>query len=155
LTPNALYVHASSLEQLAPQLRAYEGCAKAYLGTVEGANIIKLHRREPKISYLSYPKFMRDPHPQLSASLSVNLKTFRIKHRRYEESSNPPILHRKELFVTESFIGREKFARLTRAEEIAGLFDEAKMIGRKDNWDNLLKGKGLMLKGHRLIKHTI
>lgn len=152
LTPNALYVHVSALEELVPLLRAYEGCAKAYVGLVEGANIVKLHRREPKISYLSYPEFVRDPHPRLTASLSVNLQTFKIKQRRYSELSNPPVLHRKELFVTESFIDREKFARLTRSEEKAGLYEETTTIGRMDEWEEILRKKGAKLRGHRLIR---
>ncbi len=40
LLPNALYIHSSALERLEPLLRVYEGCARAYLGEVEGANII-------------------------------------------------------------------------------------------------------------------
>jgi DNA phosphorothioation-associated putative methyltransferase len=54
LTPSALYVHISALPQLPPVLRVYEGCARAYIGTVEGANLIKLHRGTPQVSYLSY-----------------------------------------------------------------------------------------------------
>jgi DNA phosphorothioation-associated putative methyltransferase len=98
VTPSALYVHSSALDELSPLLRTYEGCARSYLGLVEGANLIKLHRRKPKISYLSYPGFEKKPHPALAFSMSVNLQTFRIKTYHYESSDNPPILHRKELF---------------------------------------------------------
>ena len=45
LLPNALYVHRTALEALDPLLHVYEGCARAYLGEIEGANLIKLHRR--------------------------------------------------------------------------------------------------------------
>lgn len=44
LLPNALYVHRNALDSLEPLLRVYEGSARAYLGGVEGANLIKLHR---------------------------------------------------------------------------------------------------------------
>ena len=37
------------------------------------ANIIKLHRRKPKVSYLSYPDFDRKPHPALESSMLVIL----------------------------------------------------------------------------------
>ena len=57
LLPNALYVHRSALDRLEPLLRVYEGCARAYLGEMEGANIIKLHRFSGKVSYLFYPSF--------------------------------------------------------------------------------------------------
>ena len=65
LLPNALYVHRGALESLDPLLRVYEGCARAYLGEIEGANLIKLHRHSGKVSYLVYPDFETDPHPAL------------------------------------------------------------------------------------------
>ena len=45
LLPDDLYVHRSALDTLEPLLRVYEGCGRAYLGEVEGANLIKIHRR--------------------------------------------------------------------------------------------------------------
>ena len=99
LTPSALYVHESALDNVHPLLRLYEGCARGYIGRVDGANIIKLHTGEPKISYLSYPEFDSDPHPALAESLTVHLQTFRLRERDYRGRSNPPILHRKEAFL--------------------------------------------------------
>jgi DNA phosphorothioation-associated putative methyltransferase len=57
LLPNALYIHRSTLDRLSPLLRIYEGCARAWLGEIEDANIIKLHRFSDKVSYLAYPDF--------------------------------------------------------------------------------------------------
>src|SRR5690606_12416310 len=85
LTPTALYAHESALPVLSPVLRLYEACARGYLGRVEGANIIKLHHGEPKISYLSYPEFESNPHPPLAESLTVHLQTFRVKKRNFRE----------------------------------------------------------------------
>ncbi len=51
--PDDLYIHRSALDTLEPLLRIYEGCGRAYLGDVEGANIIKIHRRSGKLSYLN------------------------------------------------------------------------------------------------------
>src|SRR5438105_3181090 len=65
LLPDDLYVHRSALDILEPLLRISEGCGRAYLGEIEGANIIKIHRRSGKLSYLVYPDFERDPHPAL------------------------------------------------------------------------------------------
>ena len=59
----------SILDALEPLLRIYEGCGRAYLGEVEGANIIKIHRRSGKVSYLVYPDFENDPHPALLRSV--------------------------------------------------------------------------------------
>jgi DNA phosphorothioation-associated putative methyltransferase len=72
-TREALYVHVSGVDQLPASLRVFGGCARAYIGRVDGANVIKLNRHEPKISYLSYPAFEEDPHPPLAQSLTVHL----------------------------------------------------------------------------------
>ena len=50
LLPKALYVHRTAHDSLDPLLRVYEGCARAYLGTIDGANLIKLHRQSGKVS---------------------------------------------------------------------------------------------------------
>jgi len=36
LLPDSLYVHRSALDDLAPLLRVYEGCARAYIGEITG-----------------------------------------------------------------------------------------------------------------------
>ena len=151
LTPSALYVHESVLPTLSPVLRLYEGCAQSYWGRIEGANIVKLHLVEPKVSYLSYPGFDRDAHPALAWSLSIHLQTFRVRTIDYRSSPNRPILHRKELFVASDYPGREKFARLTRIEAGKGLYEDTSRIGFEEGWNELLYQKGLYLKGHRLL----
>ena len=88
--PEALYIHVSAIDRLPASLRVFEGCARTYIGRVDSANIVKLSRLEPKISYLSYPAFDEDPHPALTQSLSVNLQTFRVRTRDYSEYRNPP-----------------------------------------------------------------
>jgi hypothetical protein len=63
LLPDALYVHRAALEALDPLLRVDEGFARAYLGEIEGADLIKLHRQSVRVSYLTHPDFDADPHP--------------------------------------------------------------------------------------------
>ena len=155
LTPSALYVHESALDNIHPLLRLYEGCARGYIGRVDGANVIKLHTGEPKVSYLSYPEFESDPHPALAESLTVHLQTFRLRERNYRDRHNPPILHRKETFLIPDHPLHAKFSRLTRQEESRGLFDDTSHIGTRRGWEELLSEKGLTLRGHRLIQRKI
>jgi DNA phosphorothioation-associated putative methyltransferase len=73
----------SSVEQRAksahcPILRVYEGCGRAFLGEVEGANLIKIHRFSGKVSYLVYPDFDSDPHPALVRSVKLNMRNWQI-----------------------------------------------------------------------------
>lgn len=146
-----LYVHRDALGSLEPLLRIYEGCGRAYLGDIEGANIIKIHRRTGKLSYLVYPDFEEDPHPALVRCVKLNLRTRQVEYYDYGESANPPVLHRKETFLPTDHPLREKFAKLTAQEEKAGLLTETSSIGTRDGWERRLVGKGYALKGHRLV----
>lgn len=110
------------------------------------------HCREPQISYLSYPDFERDPHPSLFASMVVPLRSFHIHYRENNNSSNPPILHRKEEFVSPQHPLQSKFARLTQQEEKHGLLGNSQNIGTKMGWEAKLMEKCLTLSGHRLIR---
>lgn len=149
-TPTALYFHIDILPRLEPILRVYEGCARAYVGSVEQANIIKMHRAKPQISYLSYPEFERDPHPALSESLKVRFRGLQIEYRDYSTSTNPFILHRKETFLPPDHPLWSKFERLTRQEERRGLFEDPQVIGTRHGWENELQKRGLKLRGHRV-----
>ena len=153
-TQSAIYVHDSALDALPPLLRLYEGCARRYIGRVEDANVIKLHTDEPMVSYLSYPEFESDPHPALAASLTVHLQTFRLRERDYRSSRNPPVLHRKETFVSVEHPLHDKFERLTRQEERKGLYEDTARIGTKRGWEEALRKKGVQLRGHRVINAT-
>ncbi len=155
LTPEALYVHKTAIESLPELLRVYEGCARAYIGNVESANIVKLNRVKPKISYLAYPDFDSDPHPPLQGSLVVSLRSLKIRHFDYRQSENPPILHRKEEFVPAEYPGRDKFARLTKQEERYQLYAEPVRIGTREVWNQVLLNHGVRLSGHRVVRRRV
>jgi DNA phosphorothioation-associated putative methyltransferase len=153
LLPDDLYVHRSALDALEPLLRIYEGCGRAYLGDVEGANVVKIHRRSGKLSYLVYPEFDDDPHPALLRSIRVNLRTRQIDGTDYAQSANPPVLHRKESFLAADHPLHAKFARLTACEEKNGLLDNPSGIGTREGWSRRLVERGFSLKGHRLVRN--
>ena len=154
LLPSALYIHESALDKLSPYLRLYEGCARGLIGRVDGVNLIKLDRNEPRISYLCYPEFETDPHPVLTLSVTVHLQTFRVKYRNYKHHKNPPILHRKEAFLSPDHPLYEKFARLTRIEQSKSLYEDTSRIGTRDGWNEVLENKGYYLRGHRLLRRS-
>jgi len=155
LLPDDLYVHRSALDGLEPLLRIYEGCGRAYLGDIEGANLIKIHRRSGKLSYLLYPAFETDPHPALLRSIRLSLRTRELHCYDYADSPNPPILHRKESFLNPEHPLHAKFARLTRQEERHGLLDPAPTIGTRRGWDARLQEAGFSLHGHRLLRRQL
>lgn len=152
LLPDDLYVHRDTIDYVDPLLRIYEGCGRAFLGEVEGANIIKIHRRTGKLSYLVYPEFDTDPHPALLRCVKVNLRTRQLECYEYAESKNPPVLHRKEAFLHPDDERYAKFARLTAQEDKHGLLADFTGIGTRDGWNRRLTERGFALKGHKLVK---
>jgi DNA phosphorothioation-associated putative methyltransferase len=154
LLPDDLYVHRSALDALEPLLRIYEGCARAYLGAVEGADLIKVHRRTRKISYLVYPDFETDPHPALLRCVKLSLRTRQLECFDYSQSANPPVLHHKEKFLHPDHPLRSRFTRLTEQEERYGLLTDTATIGTRVGWLERLSRAGLALRGHRLVKRA-
>jgi DNA phosphorothioation-associated putative methyltransferase len=154
LLPNALYVHKSALESLVPLLRVYEGCGRAYLGELPGTNVVKIHRFSGKLSYLEYPDFDSDPHPVLTRSYKLAMRTQHLDFYDYMLTPNPPLLHRKEAFLEPTYPLYSRFARLTQQEEKHRLLDDSRLIGTKDGWETRLRQAGFALRGHRLVRTT-
>jgi DNA phosphorothioation-associated putative methyltransferase len=115
-------------------------------------NLLKLHTVSPKISFLAYPDFEKDPHPALMEAVIVDLVTGKTRRDDYRTRANPPILHRKETFLPPEHPLHDKFAKLTRQEEAAGLLEDTARIGFRLNWERALAEKGLGFKGHRLVE---
>lgn len=151
LTPKALYVHRDWLSHLSPVLRLYEGCARAWLGAIEG-ELIKLHYDAAAVSYLSYPEFNSDAHPRLREATTVGLKRQTFSVQSFEGRMAVPILHRKERFISADDPRHAAFAKLTEQEEKAGLFEDTTRIGLSTYWEKLLADKQLVVRGHRLQK---
>ena len=150
--PTAFYVHVSALSALNPVLASYENCARRHLENIDEANLVKFSLQQPKISYLFYPDFDTDAHPALQTSIQINLETGEVKYFDYSNSENPPVLHRKETFVTADYPNYEKFARLTRCEEGWGLLDNTSVIGTRDGWLKYLGYCGVEIKDHTVVE---
>ena len=114
-------------------------------------NLLKFHTTSPKISFLSYPDFEKDPHPALKESVIVDLVTGKTRRDDYRARANPPVLHRKETFLPPEHLLYGKFSKLTRQEEEAGLLEDTSRIGFRLNWERSLADKGFGFKGHRLV----
>ncbi len=150
--PSALYVHVSALPSLDPLLQSYEESAK-FARAQQNVNIVKFSTDKFKISYLFYPDFDTDPHPALQSSIVVDLQTLATSYRDYRTSDNPPILHRKETFVTPDYPLYSEFAALTGLEQALGLLRNTTAIGTRLLWEQRLELQGVELQGHSLIVH--
>ncbi len=150
--PDAVYTHESAIvEALPPNLLSYinnvvEGLAIPELDW----NIIKFYKRDHKVALLHYPNFFDDAYPALHKSFTIDLhkKTYRISN--YNNSENPPILHRKETFLAPDHPSIPLFSEITKEGEKAGLYQNPKIIGFKTSWERLINRKGLTLINGRI-----
>ena len=134
--PDSIYIHNSAIPYLEDVLQVFIGCGKAIVGEIEGDVIVKIPKKANSISFLIYNDFDHNPHPELLFSIRVNLHTAKISTRNYSESDNPPILHRKELFVAQDYPFYSYFKKFTEMEESLGLLGRND-IGFKKNWYEL------------------
>jgi DNA phosphorothioation-associated putative methyltransferase len=151
LVDNALIVHRTALDYLPPLLRIYEGCARALVGDIDQANLIKLHRFSGKVSYIAYPEFDTLAHPPLRLRVKVTLPTLAIDFFDYSNWQDPPLLFRKEQFLHADHPLREKFAKLTRQEEKCGLLDQIDDSTSASRWEVRLTESGRAVRGHRVV----
>ncbi|MFI9393711.1 DNA phosphorothioation-associated putative methyltransferase [Streptomyces bauhiniae] len=151
ITPTALYVHRRSIDHMPTVLRLYEHCAAIAAGRPQGWTIAKLKHQGRAVSWLDYPDFDNDPHPRISSSYLVDLKTLKTSHISYEKSTNRPLLHRKHEFLAPDDPDAPRYRRLTDAEVRAGLYENPHLIGTETGWEAELIRCGRTLRGHRLL----
>jgi hypothetical protein len=84
--------------------------------------------------------------------MTADLPHLRVEHHDFRDSSNPPILHRKDAFVADDYPTRPRFARLTQQEERRGLLDAPLPIGRRQQWEAWLEAHDVEVRGHRVVK---
>lgn len=149
------YIHLSALEYVKN---------KSALSAIERAlvvltppedfvpNVAKYNLRTGRVSLLCYPDFFNTPFPELTAAWTFAPGSDRpSSFRRYDESLNPPILHRKELLLTSSHPESAHWAALTATAEGLGLFDDVATIGFRLNWQRLIANKGYQLIGDAFV----
>lgn len=123
----------------------------ANLTAGENYNVLKFNLNGEALSLLSYPDFFDAPFPALSQSWRIDLINQRVETRRYGNSHNPPILHRKEQFIPNAHTRRAEFVALTQTAEQLGLFDNTLRIGFKRAWEDLITERGFQLVGNEFI----
>lgn len=151
LTSNALYIHRSAIGSLDPILRVFEGCARAYLGDIEDANVIKLHRFSGKVSYLVCPKFDSHPHPPVRRTIKISLRSLYLQCIDHSENKNPLLLDRKEKMIEPDHPWHNRFIRFSIQEMQHGLIDEGQDMLSVEQWQTKFQELGLMIRGYRLL----
>ena len=151
----AQYIHKSAIRQLDDEkvsivLGAEKMCHETFFWNVVKIDLTGSNR----ITLLEYSDFEEDAFPILLSSLNINIANGDVKFRQYS-SSNPPILHRKELLVEKSFPGYQTFVALTDELEELGAFENIVELGTKQRWDQALRQLGVEIQGHTIVSRDV
>ncbi|CAH7485210.1 conserved hypothetical protein [Vibrio chagasii] len=153
--PDAVYLHRDAFAALPNVLTQFiPAVAKAVNLEDDSWNLVKLFKKEFRLSLLHYPDFYTDSYPALKQSLNVDLSKLSHKIMSYEGSDNPPILHRKETMILPDSEYFEHFTSLTQEGENAGLYENSRLIGFKRSWENLIARHGYELVDGRLFRSS-
>jgi hypothetical protein len=147
------YMHLSLMDRAEPELTGMVADAFKILGIDKegGFNVVRIDEDASHVAFLNYPGFFEDPFPALKESWLINRLCGDVSYRTYEQSPNPPILHRKELLLRSDDPRRTEYAALTEQAESIGLFDDPKRIGYRYQWETLVAEAGYLIKGHVLV----
>ncbi|WP_409439566.1 DNA phosphorothioation-associated putative methyltransferase [Psychromonas sp. GE-S-Ul-11] len=153
--PDAIYLHKDAFEALPHTLIKFIPAVANALNITENEwDLVKLFKKEFRLSLLSYPDFYNDSYPALNRSINVNLSKLSHRITEYSNSDNPPILHRKETMVSPASKYYQLFCDLTAEGEQAGLYENTRMIGFKGSWERLIAKKGYELVDGRLFRSS-
>lgn len=139
--PTAKYIHVSALLELPDTLREFVGAHEPSMDW----NILKLSRREFRCSFLFYPDFDTYPYPLLAKGVTVDFKNGNRASTDFSKRDNPPILHRRETFLSYKDIRRSEFEKFTLEGEKLGAYSDIRNIGTLIGWQSTLNTLDLNL----------
>lgn len=147
------YFHESCINLLdAPLQDTLRGAERiAGVHRSDNYNLVRYEPNTSRIAFLNYSNFFDEPFPTLKESWRVDLALGEVSYRTYEDSLNPPILHRKELLLPSDHPWRTEYKALTETAESIGLFDDPARIGYQRQWLQLVREKGYRIVGHELV----
>ncbi len=144
--PEAIYIHKSAFESLPTELtQLTERVSNGLKIAPQKWNLLKFFKRDFKISLLAYPSFEHEPYPPLAHSWTIDLAKLSVREADYCKSVNPPILHRRETFLSIDHPQREVFRAYTLEGEKIGLYENTRIIGTRQGWERLIRRKGYCL----------
>ena len=153
--PDAIYFHKDAFEDTPTTLTKFiTVVAQALKIADDDWNLVKVFRNDFRLSLLHYPNFFEDSYPALAQSVTVDLNKLSHRVTSYNTQDNPPILHRKETMLPSTHEAYDSFCMITQEGETAGLYENSRMIGFKNSWQNVITKHGYELVDGRLFRSS-
>lgn len=129
---SAFYIHESVLNFIPEKLALLTLNVSQALKTPKSAwNIVKFSKQDFIISLLYYPDFLEFPNPHLHKSYTIDLDKLSAREAYYQNSINPPILHRREAFLRQDHPQIAHFQKFTQEGQAINLYENTRTIGFK------------------------
>jgi DNA phosphorothioation-associated putative methyltransferase len=116
-----LSIHSSLVDRLPAVLRVFIECGLRLYGVATEADIIKIHLRSRKLTFLQYDAFSRAAFPVLQTRIKIDLPRLTVSIFEYGEPSSRQLLFFKERFVDDGFPGRSRMEQISRRVEMLGI----------------------------------
>jgi len=149
---HSLQLHSDLVEELPPPLRTYVGCAEKLYGDVDQADLVKIHIRSGKVTFLEYESFEKSATPKLILRTKVNLREREVDYFYYQDAVNSQLLYQKSKYMSGGQPGYETQRRFDQRLNKLGLFDFEGFGPPSDVFFETLEREGLRIKGRTITR---
>lgn len=98
-----LQLHSSLVEQLPALLRIYVGCGSILYGDIYDVDLVKIHTRSGKVTFMKFDDFAGSPIPRMLDRIKISLKKQKIDFFKYGGEFPAPPLYLKSRYINEDF----------------------------------------------------
>ena len=150
LDDHSLQLHMSLVDQLAPILRVYIGCAGVLYGEWAQIDLVKVHIQSGKVSFMGYDDFEGRPVPDLLERIKVKMWEREVDFFDYIGEFTPTPLFMKSLYIDETFEYFSEQSAFDQALMRTQLFDFMRDNVSKAQFNGTLEQAGYLIKGYEL-----
>lgn len=151
---HSLIFHRNFLNHLPKELRIYVGCAAQLYGELETIDLIKVHIRSGKVTFLGYKDFDNRAIPLLEERIKVKLREQDIDFFDYVGEYKPQPLYNKSMFMDETFEGYQKQAEFDKSLSEVGIDIVGERGPSSVELEAQLAKLGYIIRGNELVKKT-
>jgi DNA phosphorothioation-associated putative methyltransferase len=108
---HSLQLHASLVPRLPALLRVYVGCGTVLYGDLTTVDVVKIHIRSAKVTFMRFDNFLGSALPRLLERTKIDLRTLDMQVFQYGREHEPPYLYFKSRYTNEEC--------LNHAEQVA------------------------------------